>query len=294
MIAKKIVINEELCIGCQACIDICPRVCFTLNEHKKSVFESTKCHDCGHCISICSEQAISHVNFPGENYTSIKDSLNSEFLNGDQFYFLLKSIRSTRSYLEKPIETKLLDKLLDVTRYAPTGHHSQNVEIITISDQQIIQQIKDESAISIEKNLKKMNNPFIAFFAKLVGKGKLLKKAKIAESRLIRMLAEFGEDKDSLFHFAPLIVIFHGKEGGVSLSDNCNQAAAYFRVLAHAYSLGTCYIGYLRYFALFNKRILELISIPKGNQIQQTVIVGYPKHKFRTFVARKPSKIIHQ
>ncbi|HUT80162.1 MAG TPA: nitroreductase family protein [Candidatus Bathyarchaeia archaeon] len=286
---NKINIENDLCTGCKTCIDLCPRDCFTLNEEKKSVFNSNRCHDCGHCISACPENAISHRNYPSTDYLPIRNFFDSKFLNGEQFYYLLKSIRSTRSYLKKPIEQELIAKLVDIIRYSPTGHHSQNVEVTIVTDPAIIQQLKDESEKTIKDFYRKMDNPLIVFFARFFGKGASIKKLNESRPRFIRMLRGFETGEENLFHGAPLIMVFHANKKSITPEDNCTIAASNVRLLSHAYNLGTCFIGYLAQFTKYNSQFLKILGLPKDNKIYQTLIIGYPKHKFKTFVARKES-----
>ncbi|NHJ48401.1 MAG: 4Fe-4S dicluster domain-containing protein [Asgard group archaeon] len=288
---KKIIINRDLCTGCKTCIEICPRDCFELDVEKKSVFHLKRCHDCGHCISYCPEAAIQHRDLPIEDYELISKYADNSIKNGEQMYYFLKSIRSTRKFLKKPVEDEILAKLADITRYSPTGHHSQNVELTLVSKPETIQELKDESAKSIISILKKIDNPFFVFAAKLIGKGSLIRKAKGTRHRFVRHLDGFKEGNDYLFHGAPAIAVFHSNKNGYVPEDNCTLAASYLSVLANSYGLGVCYIGYLTYYSRYNSKIRDILKIPKENKIYQVLIFGYPKYKLKTFVSRKPSKI---
>ncbi|NHJ41063.1 MAG: 4Fe-4S dicluster domain-containing protein [Asgard group archaeon] len=287
---SKIIINRDLCTGCEICLEICPRDCFKIDDEEKSVFDSARCHDCGHCISVCPDRAISHRDLPLDDYLLINDYFDPSFKNGNQMYYFLKSIRSTRKFLNKPIEKEVLSKLIDITRYSPTGHNTQNVEVTVINDQEVIQNLKNESAKTIISILKKIDNPIFVFLAKLIGKGNLIRKAKGTKPRLIRMLKGFQEGRDYLFHGAPTVVVFHSNKKSYVPEDNCTLSACYMSILANSFGLGICFIGYLTYYAKYNSKILDILEIPKENKIYQVVIVGYPKFKFQTFVSRKTSK----
>ena len=51
-------IDKETCIGCGACIDVCPVSALQLVNDKAECDESL-CIDCGACIDTCPNQAIS-------------------------------------------------------------------------------------------------------------------------------------------------------------------------------------------------------------------------------------------
>jgi len=56
---KMISINENLCIGCEACIDNCPVLAITYNKKKDVVqIDVMKCIGCESCIEACPRLAI--------------------------------------------------------------------------------------------------------------------------------------------------------------------------------------------------------------------------------------------
>jgi len=42
---KKIVVDQDLCIGCGACVNLCPEV-FELDDNAKSQVINNKCENC--------------------------------------------------------------------------------------------------------------------------------------------------------------------------------------------------------------------------------------------------------
>ena len=53
-----VVINEETCIGCGACIESCPTEALEMKDEKAKV-DAEKCVDCGACIDECPVESIS-------------------------------------------------------------------------------------------------------------------------------------------------------------------------------------------------------------------------------------------
>ncbi|MDD2505814.1 MAG: 4Fe-4S binding protein [Candidatus Cloacimonetes bacterium] len=51
-------IDKETCIGCGACVDVCPVSALSLVDGKADCDEGT-CIDCGACIATCPVSAIS-------------------------------------------------------------------------------------------------------------------------------------------------------------------------------------------------------------------------------------------
>lgn len=52
-----VVVDQEKCIGCEACIPVCPVQVLEM-QNQKSTYKGDGCTDCGACVSICPTQAI--------------------------------------------------------------------------------------------------------------------------------------------------------------------------------------------------------------------------------------------
>ena len=52
-------VNEDACIGCGACVGVCPVGSLSMNGDGKSVCDEGTCIDCGSCVSACPVEAIS-------------------------------------------------------------------------------------------------------------------------------------------------------------------------------------------------------------------------------------------
>jgi ferredoxin len=60
---KKPVVDQELCIGCGACIDACPEVFELRYDEKAYVIAPEKCNacNCEETVDLCPVQAITIV-----------------------------------------------------------------------------------------------------------------------------------------------------------------------------------------------------------------------------------------
>jgi ferredoxin len=54
------VINEEKCVGCGACVAVCPVEAISQNGDKYKIDANT-CADCGACAGECPSEAISQA-----------------------------------------------------------------------------------------------------------------------------------------------------------------------------------------------------------------------------------------
>jgi Fe-S-cluster-containing hydrogenase component 2 len=54
-------VEKDLCIGCEACISVCPVEALIMEDDGKAFCQEDVCIDCGACIPVCPTQAIVEV-----------------------------------------------------------------------------------------------------------------------------------------------------------------------------------------------------------------------------------------
>ncbi len=50
------VVNKDECVGCGACVEVCPQEAITMNDI--AVIDVNECIDCGACVDECPNGAI--------------------------------------------------------------------------------------------------------------------------------------------------------------------------------------------------------------------------------------------
>lgn len=53
-----VTVDEDKCIGCGECVDVCPVEVYELQDEKSKVVNEDECLGCESCIEVCSEDAI--------------------------------------------------------------------------------------------------------------------------------------------------------------------------------------------------------------------------------------------
>ena len=47
-------VDEEKCVGCGVCVEVCPAQAISMDEGKAVI--SNQCVDCGRCVQACGER----------------------------------------------------------------------------------------------------------------------------------------------------------------------------------------------------------------------------------------------
>jgi heterodisulfide reductase subunit A len=73
-------VDEEICVGCGQCVEVCTYKATTLDEKKKvaSVNEAI-CEGCGACAATCPSKAMKHKNWTPKQFFNMIDAFTKEY-----------------------------------------------------------------------------------------------------------------------------------------------------------------------------------------------------------------------
>jgi nitroreductase len=222
-----------------------------------------------------------------DNFLEIGKDLN---FDTDTFIQFVRKRRSHRSFKEKPVPRAVLDKLVDVCRYAPTGSNVQNVELLIIQDRAKIKKLSDLTMESFQKARGIIERRVTALRAE--GKeipgdlqysyDTLMARDQMQEAR------EAG--LDTVFHNAPAVLIFHSPAATSAPKDNGVIASTTVTLTAMTMGLESTYIGVFEAASTY-RPIKEELGLPAGHKVFSVLIMGYPSLKYLRSVDRKPIKV---
>jgi nitroreductase/NAD-dependent dihydropyrimidine dehydrogenase PreA subunit len=269
-----LIADKSLCNSDGFCAQDCPTKIIQLSE--ESGFPEIvpggedSCLECGHCVAVCPYGALSHERIPIEKSPSIKEDLRISEAQAVQF---LRSRRSIRHFLEKPVEKEKILKLIEAARYAPTGGNSQMVEWLVIGDRS---RIREMAGLTVEWVRQVVKDPQIAK----------------ARPYLPLVVAEWDSGNDSVLRNAPaLIVAMAPKEAMNGLVD-LTLALSYLDLLAPSMGLGTCWAGLLQGGLLFSDSLKTVLGIPESYPHHYPIMLGYPELSYYRLPERKQPKIL--
>jgi len=266
-------VNTQTCNQCGRCSAICPRKIIHFQENgypRVSPQTDALCLRCGHCVAVCPSDSLTHNEIPSEQCLQIDRSLDITFGQCAQFF---KSRRSVRYFKDKKVSAKEIERIIDIARYAPTGRNNQEVQWLIINDSA---RIKELSAIGED------------WFRWAI-------KTDPASAPIMREKLKRQESGDDLFLCnAPAVVLAFSEKNNPLAVIECCVALAYFDMIAHSAGLGCCWAGNLMSAASAFPRMGETLALPEGYALYGSLMVGYPKYKYRRIPARKAARITYQ
>lgn len=283
-----VTIDYEKCTICGTCIEACGR-CFTMEGDRVTAHADEKCCSiCGRCIAVCPTDAITHSMMDMENFPVIQ---KREFISADDFTQFLRQRRSHRAFLNKSILEPDMKKLVDIVRYCPTGSNSQMVELLVIQDTEKMRKLSDltidfmvQNGLKAEKEVEALKDEGKAT-PEEIGRMEMM----AVYGNMLKQSREMG--MDPIFYNAPAVMVFHAKDTGFSMKDDCVIASTSMGLLSRTLGLEYTYIGLFEGASNEYSAVLEELDLPEGNKVFSVIIVGYPKMKFLRMVDRKKTSV---
>jgi ferredoxin len=140
---SKIEIDIENCTGCKACVKECVANLFYFKADLLQLVDTFEdsCIECGHCEAVC---PVDVITLRYHKQEELKDnSIKERIPSFDSFLNLALTRRSIRQFKDKAISKDLIEKLLEIARYSPTGSNSENVYYTIIQNKEIVTAISN-------------------------------------------------------------------------------------------------------------------------------------------------------
>jgi nitroreductase len=180
----------------------------------------------------------------------------------------LRTRRSIRAFKDKPVPHEVVEKIIDIARYAPSGKNRQPANWMVIYD---------------KEKVKKYAN-MVAEFWKYVERNDPVY-SKIASDEL----AIWNRGIDNVCWGAAHIVLILAE--GDRWEEECKIAMEYFDLAAYSMGVGTCWTGWCRYAANNYDPLKNELNIPVGEKVFAAMLVGYPAHNSVRIPSRNDANI---
>jgi nitroreductase/NAD-dependent dihydropyrimidine dehydrogenase PreA subunit len=264
-------VNEEKCTRCHACVEVCPLGLVRMDSARTLPHPirgaARFCIRCGHCVGVCPRGALEHKTLTLADSPPLPRTWR---LTPGQVEPLIKGRRSIRAFREKAVERALVEKALDLSRYAPSGTNSQPVKWLVIEGREKVAAVTEAVMGWVRACRESPASPLGPYADFLI------------RSR------EAGEDP--VCHNAPNLVLAWG-EPGPMLAHSCLLAGATFELAVLPLGLGACWAGFVGMAASRDPRVRAALGLPAGSECHAALMLGYPRYEYRRIPPRKKADI---
>lgn len=264
-------VDQSKCNKDGICVAECPvKIIKQGNDGFPAMLAEEFCISCGHCVAVCPKGAITLKTMRPESLVAVQDSL----LPGpDQAEHFLASRRSIRTYKDKPVDRAILEKIIGIAAYAPSGHNMQPVEWLVVEN---TEEVKRLSGLTVD---------WMRYMVK--------EKPEMAGPLHMDMVvARWDAGEDVICRGAPHVVLAHGLKKNPTSAAACTIALTYLELAAYSMELGACWAGYLGIAALAFPPLVQALNLPEGHQVFGAMMLGYPKFKYQRIPLRKEPVVI--
>lgn len=280
---NEISIDEDRCNTDGMCAQVCPAGVFEHESNRPAqVTEPEACIACGQCAAICPTHAVQHEAFPAEKVPEINRELQPSF---EQVREALRSRRSRRDFTDEPVDRDLIEEVLDAAELAPTAVNCRSTEYIVVQEAETLQEIVRLTGAYLGKIAGQLKNPVTRFFLKTVG-GREVLGAIEGREKLASAAREVEEGNDIILHGAPVLILMYADRSAPFAGPNANLAQQNATLAAEALGLANFYTGFVVSACERDRRIPDLLDIPKTHQVYAGMALGHAKHQFRRWIDR--------
>jgi len=182
------------------------------------------------------------------------------------FFEVLKTRRTVRSYTGEPVARQDLQELIDSAVLAPTGMNFQPWAFTVVTDQEVMRKL-NAIVLGILRSPEAQQH--------------------MTDERMREIVNQPGF---YIFYGAPALIVISGDTKVPGAVIDCQLAAENLFLAAHAKGLGTCYMGFLT-LAAEHPEAQKLLGIAEGYRMMAAAVVGHPDVRPEGPPQRNPAKI---
>lgn len=255
-------VDTEKCKGDGICAAECPAHIIVMGDGhacpEPADGADELCIHCGHCVAVCPHGALSHQSMSPDQCPPLRKDWLPDARRVEHF---LRSRRSIRTYREQPVNRELIEKLIDIARYAPSGHNTQPVRWLVISGREEVNRLAG-LVVDWMRHLYKEQREFALSL------------------HMDRIIDAWERGVDSVCRAAPHLIVAHAPKDDRTAPAACTIALAHLELAAPSFGLGVCWAGYFNAAASVWPPLREVLELPQGHASLGALMIGFPKYTY--------------
>jgi nitroreductase/Pyruvate/2-oxoacid:ferredoxin oxidoreductase delta subunit len=294
--AVTVVVDADRCIGCEACLKVCP--CGTLSMvHGKAAVTGCQSLNCGHCAAVCPTEAVQVRALRNDVLTFETFQHEPDWMPPGAFPLgelvrLMRSRRSCRNFSSGTVSRNMLADLVKIGQTAPSGSNCQAWTFTILPTREAVIQL----ARAVGDYFLRLNRlaeiPLLRNALRWLGRPELdiyYREYAVAIRDGVEEYRRTGRDR--LFHGAPALILVGGRHGAACPREDALLASQNILLGAHAMGLGTCLIGFAAAALQRDPSLKKMLDIPRATSIYAVIAVGYPDETYLRLAGRKPASV---
>jgi nitroreductase/NAD-dependent dihydropyrimidine dehydrogenase PreA subunit len=272
-IVSTISIDPEKCIHCGVCVSACPVGIIEMQGQDAapavSLEREPSCMKCGHCEAACPEEAVT-VNTPDAKDIAYNPDVTA--ITPEQMGHLMRFRRSIRNFKSSTVDKKILEDLMDIVRFAPTGMNSQSVNWLIVYDPDEVFRLTG-LVVDWMRDAVKQNSPILEHLP------------------LDGFIEAWDNGLDLICRKAPHLVVTHAHNANPIGNTDALIALTYLELAVPTFGLGVCWAGIFNMAVPQWPPLKEALGIPADHDVTGSLMLGFPKFKYHRIPRRNPANI---
>lgn len=286
---KEIKIDNTICKKCKVCVEVCPNGIFRTDNSLTSVRSERieLCFMCGQCMAACPEKAIRVAGLDyDKDFFELPETINS-------FNALIQSRRSVRAFKDTPVPRDNLEQIVNAISFAPPSFPPLKVELVVIQDKQLIEKSLPYMINFYDNLMKGLNTPLIKHvIRRKMGSEKFqLFQNHVLPIFYIKLPFMKNGTEDAITRNAQAMILFHANKQSDNFRTDIHVALSYALLRAHSLGIGATAIDLIPPAIERTPFLKQMFKIPEENEVVASMILGYPKFKYKRAIQRQLKSI---
>lgn len=253
--------NESTCTRCGLCASVCPSGIILLHggaAPRYTEVGAESCIACGHCEAVCPSGAMA-VEDPSLEPTTAG---GVQEIEPGRLGAYLRMRRSIRRYREEPVDRRTIVQLMDMVRFAPTGHNRHDVNWLIIHD---------------TSEVRRLTGMAVDWMRETAASGLPLAERFHMKARV----NAWDEGRDSICRLAPHLVVAYVHEANPVSRTNAVIALAHLDIIAPSMGLGACWGGIFLLALNNHEPLRQALQLPAEHLPVHVLMLGYPEVRYQ-------------